>query len=505
MRKEVYLFAIVSSLLLSFWITAQQNVLNADAVCYLLSAEHLSQASIKSAMQLCGQAKWPFYSVLIHAVATGLHLSYQTAAYLLNGSLTLLSVLVFIRIVKELGGSNRVLWLSAFVILLSHEFNSVREYIIRDHGFWAFYLSSILCLLCFFREGRWLWALGFSASLFIATLFRIEGAVFLLIAPFLSWCLFKLPLKTRFAYFLKLNAIPLVLLTMLIGWLVLHPNESMAQLGRVAEVPHQIVNGFKLMGERFVLTKAGLSQHVLSMESANEAGFVLVLVIAVWYLLAVIHNISLPYACLVAIAWLRRVHPLTSAAFVVLVGYVLINLAITLGFLAERLFLSKRYLIALSLVLMLWVPFALDYLISQWAKQRSRIALLVLTFLIAFSSVGGIFEFGHSKAYILQAGNWLSQHIPASASFYTNDYLLMYYSHHFGNDIFVTQQNYTPITKIAEGKWKQYDYLALRLGKSESAATRAILREINFLPIQEFSNKHGDRVVIFKVALGEKH
>ena len=76
------------------------------------------------------------------------------------------------------------MWLAAGVILLSHELNSVREYIIRDHGFWTFYLSSLFFLLRFFKKPIKSYALGFSLSLAIATLFRVEGSLFLLFLPF---------------------------------------------------------------------------------------------------------------------------------------------------------------------------------------------------------------------------------------------------------------------------------------------------------------------------------
>ena len=75
------------------------------------------------------------------------------------------------------------MWFALGVILLSHQFNSVRQYIVRDHGFWAFYLVSLYFLLKYVEDVSWKNALAWSASLLMATLFRIEGAIFLLTLP----------------------------------------------------------------------------------------------------------------------------------------------------------------------------------------------------------------------------------------------------------------------------------------------------------------------------------
>lgn len=493
----VYLFGIFTSLLLSIWVINQETVINTDAVCYLLSAEMIDASGLRAAMHLCGQAIWPFYSFLIHGLVKISPLSYQAAAYSMNAVFTALSVFFFIRIVKELGGAGRVLWLAAFVILLSHEFNSVREYIVRDHGFWAFYLASIFFLLRFFNTLTIKPALLFSASLLMATLFRIEGAIFLLAVPFLTWFLTQYSLKARLKYFLMLNLLTLLIGVGILAWLLLHPQETLTQLGRVAEVPNQFLNGFKLISERYVLTKNSLAEHVLTMESASEAGFVLALVIFVWYVLSVIQNLSFGYALLTSYAWIRNIHPLKGVGLLVVLGYLFINVVITFGFLAEKLFLSKRYLIALSLVLMLWVPFALHHLLNQWSLHKQRLFSILVCVFIFISALGGIFEFGHSKAYISRAGNWLAVNVPTSASLYTNDYMVMYYSKHFGSDIFKIREAYKQIDTIAQGKWKQYDYLALRLSKKEAANVEMVLKEIQMKPITEFNNKHGDRVVIF--------
>ncbi len=498
--RLLYIFAFTASILLSFWLAYRETVINPDGICYLMSAQMVGSAALNEVMHLCPQSQWPFYSVLIYGLAHITHLSYAVSAYLLDSLFSLFSVVTFILIVKELGGSRRVLWLAAFTILLSHEFNSIREYIIRDHGFWAFYLVSMYFLLRYFRQPKLITASVFSVSLVVATLFRIEGALFLLGLPFLSWFDFRYPLKQRAIHFFSLNLLTIFISIVIGTWLISHPAHSSLQLGRVAEIIHQLQHGLTLMLDRYQTMQAALAQYVLTTDSQHDAGVVLLLVMVAWYVVHILDALSWIYGALVIYAWWRKITSFTSYATLVVGGYLAINVMVTFCFLAERSFLSKRYVIALALVLMLWVPFALNELIEKKSKLRERILLGIAAFFIFISSMGGIIDFGYSKSYIHTAGNWIADNVPADATLYANDYQLMYYSQHFGYRLFENFAVYSQINAIAKGRWRQYDYLALRLGeKEEGDDMAALMREITLSPVHVFSNKRGDRVAIYKI------
>src|SRR5579883_3069988 len=464
----------------------------------MLSAQMIGQTGLHDAMHLCGQARWPFYSTLIYGLAYPTHFLYVTAAYILDGLFSACSVITFILIVKTLGGSQRVLWLATGVILLSHEFNSVRQYIIRDHGFWAFYLLSLFCLLHYFRHPRWLVAWGFSISLAVATLFRIEGAIFLLMLPFLSWVALRCPFRMRAICFLTLY-LPVLIIAFAIGiWLLLHPQQTLAQLGRIGEVVQQIHDGLLMVVTNYQSTKTALATHVLSQDSISDAGLVLLVTMVGWYLMSVINNLSWIYSCLTLYAWRRKTAIFAPSAKWVLGGYIFVNVLITFGFLLEHLFLSKRYLIALSLIFMLWVPFALDDLLQRGSSPRYRKLFLLSVLLIVITSLGGFLNFGHSKKYIREAGDWLADHLPPQAMLYANDDQLMYYSQHFGTQIFDKMQRYHHLDIMANDQWKQYDYIALRVNQKDKDSHNA-LQNIPLSPVQVFNNGRGDAVIIYAV------
>lgn len=498
-QKVLYAVLVITSLVLSLWISVRETVINPDAICYLSSANILGRQGITAAMQLCGQAQWPFYSMLIYGVAKITYLPLTAAAFGLNAIFTLLSTFLFVVIVKELGATMRVQWLALLTILCSHEFNYVREYIVRDHGFWAFYLLSMWALLRYFRDLEWRYAFAWMGSMCVATLFRVEGALFLLLVPFIAWFCANLSMRERVTAFFTLNLPGILAVTALAVWVMSHQQQSLEKLGRVVYITDQLQHGWSLIAERYTNTKTALMQHVLNSDSMRDAGLLLGIVLAVWYILNVLGNLSWIYAVLVGYAWYKRVPRIAVSAKAVVYGYLIINLMITAAFFAEHLFLSRRYLIALSLIFMLWVPYALEVLLIQWQLKRMRFATILVAVCMFASAMGGIIDFGYSKTYIRTAGEWLSEHASTQAKIYANDIQLMYYSQHFGDVIFMKEKEFQDLSVIAQGRWKQYDYLALRLGHDLSPQEAQLLKEIGSAPVVEFKNKRGDRVAIFAI------
>jgi hypothetical protein len=492
--RTAYFFAGFMSLLLSFWIGYHQTVINPDAVCYLLSASEVGKGGINAAMHLCGQASWPFYSVLIYAFSKITLLSLTTSAYVLDGLLTFITVLTFLSIVEMLGGSRRVLWLAAFVILTSHQFNSVRQYIVRDHGFWAFYLLSFLFMLRFLSEQTLKNALGFSLSLVMAALFRIEGVVFLAVVPFLAF-MNGGSLGTRLISFLKLNVVGITAAVLLVLAVLWHP-QLLNKLGRVPELFNQLVNGYSLILFRYAVAKGSLVAHVLPAEAARDAGMVWVAVLIGLYFANIINNLSWVAAILVGYAWLSGVTArFTREAKLVLYGYLAINAVVLAIFFAQRIFFAKRYLIALILVLLLWVPFALDKLLRE-PGSRQRVLAYIAMLALFISSLGVITNTGTSKHYIREAGDWLGHNLPPASKFYTNDIQLAYYANQYGNTIFDVMQDQRKDTAMP---LQAYDYAALRIGKNKEEAVASAVKAARAELLHVFENKNGDQVTIYKI------
>jgi hypothetical protein len=492
----VYCLGILLSVTLSIWLTASETVINPDGICYLASAADIASAGLQAAAQLCDQAKWPFYSALIFGVEQGTHLSYATAAYTLDGLLSLISVVSFIYLVRLLGGSIQTLWLAAAIILFAHEFDTVREYIVRDHGYWAFYLVSLVCLLQYFRQPRWYFAWGWSLSMLAATLFRIEGALFILFLPLAVLLATDRCWLVRVRQYAQLNLLLLLGILAAGVWLLFFSGRQAAHLGRLMEVQAQLLHGVLTLQQNFQQAAHQLAAHVLSPYAANQAGVLLFLLLASWYGYSLLAALTFIYVLLIAVAWKNKLLQLDTSARCVLWGYVAVNFIITAVYLAENLFISKRYLVAMTLVLMLWAPFALAHLLQTRRQHKLFFAGIII--LLLANAVSGLYHFGASKNYIHEAGTWLEQNVPENAVLYSNDEQVMYYSRHFGNNLFAAARANEDLAAIAHGQWKHYDYLALRLVKQQRAANPA-LQEINSSPVQVFANRRGDAVLIYRI------
>jgi hypothetical protein len=96
----------------------------------------------------------------------------------------------------------------------------------------------------------------------------------------------------------------------------------------------------------------------------------------------------------------------------------------------------------------------------------------------------------------------LSTHVAKSQSLYANDFQLMYYSQHYGNDVF--KQLPIDLNRIANNQWRHYDYIALRSSKHDDDKTTTIEQAMALSPVVTFSNTRGDTVRIYQISTVEK-
>jgi len=166
--------------MLTMWAITVDPIVNPDAILYFSVADEFALGNFSNAFTLY---KWPFYSGFIAFVQAITGLSTQNSAYLLNSILYIIAVFGFLACVHALGANQRTLVIAAILILLFPSLNKYRAFIIRDAGFIAFYLWMIFHLIQGINKqqfSNFVWA---SVFIVLATLFRIEAIVPLLILP----------------------------------------------------------------------------------------------------------------------------------------------------------------------------------------------------------------------------------------------------------------------------------------------------------------------------------
>lgn len=474
-----------ASLILSLLAILTQDAVNSDGICYLRSAAAVLRLHTP-AMHLCGQGAWPFYQMLIAGVAVLTRLPLPAAAGLLNATFSLGTVLIFVGITFNLTRHTRIRWLSVAVILTAHHFNAFRPDVIRDHGYWFFYLLSVYWLLHFvdasdFKQ-RFVSAVFWGFSLFTATLFRLEGAVSLILLP---WFVFILPHRTlpqKVGAFFCLNSVLLMLLPLTALWLASHPLQS---LGRFDYLVSQMTHGGQLLLDHWQVAVGMMKEQVLSVYSAPDAAYILALALTAYYILGLLDVLTPGGFVLVIYALWRRSAGIAQNKLFVLVACAFVNVILTSFFLAQNFFLARRYMMALSFILMLAVPFALDDLIRQWPKRRWPLVLAVLV--LAASAAGGLHRFGPSNSYVRASGEWLALHTAETDRIYSNDEVVLYYAGRPDRELF--RQDRTPNDSLCA-----YDWLALRLKNHENRTVDSCA-----VFVREFHNRHGGTVRVYRV------
>ena len=500
---DIRLPAVVLSLLISAWITYSTDVINNDGILYLSAAKLVSGGSWGAACQLSELHCWLLFPVLISLTGKLTTLSLENSAYLLDAVLSGLMVYMFLTLARELGASRRTLLFAAFVILLHPYLNESRADIIRDHGYWLFYLTAILFFVRYWRYPGWRQAFAWTSAAAVATLFRIEGLVFSLTLPLVLAVDTSKCVNERMLLMLKASAFTAVLVTGLLGWLMLDPALSLDQTGRLLEPVTRMTEIWEQLDTGMKDKAEVIGDEVLGKHLDHYA------LKALWSMLGMIilfkiFSMHTPvYSLLLLFKRFRiRFNPPAGLARVI-VWLIILNLVVLLVELLTRYVLSGRFAAPLVLVLMLVVPFALDALYDQWQLRDSYpwqkwLLYPVVIAALLFMSVDGLYSTGKgSKTYLREAGFWLQERVTPATRVFSNNDRVTYYS---GMDIDWGRRPGGRWTKemLKRGGWRKYDYVAIHVGYGDLTLREQIENSLG-MPDETFSNSKQDSVLIFRI------
>jgi len=500
---EFQLIAILASLISSYIALSYHQPFNVDGIIYLNAATAFLQGGLHQAFSVY---HWPFYPIVIALVSKITHLHTESAAFLLNCALNTLTFVTFITLIKEFGGSRRVQFFGLLIILIYPYLNHDRDNILRDFGYYAFALLSLLYFIRYLRFRNWHYALLWSSSIFVAALFRVEGFVILACAPF-AVLLQRYPtFKAKILSFLQINCLSFVGITLAITYLLLFHRHDPALAQQISNFTYY----FQQYTPSLLLTSLNDKVTVLQQGLFSDNDFVSIPIFLLTgaigiFLDSFINAIGLLYLGLSYYALRYHLVPADRAAALAWLTYVLLNLLIVISFLISAFFLATRYVALLSLLLILATPFSLVAIYENWRQQKpcftgkKWVFPLICVFLgaLAIDSIG---HFGPSKAYITSAGSWIDNHTASSARLFSNDAQLIYYSHRTSTEeLLPILSNKDPLFILQNNDLKNYNYLALLLRHDELIELPKIIAFLQSHPIQTFQNQRGDTVLIFEL------
>lgn len=470
------------------------QILNHDAILYLRVADIYTAQGLQAAYHLY---HWPFYSLLIGAVSQVTGLSSYHAACLINILFQVGITTVFLSLIKTLGGTQRHQWVALAVIILFPTFQSYRAYIVRDFGFWLFYLLAIKACLQFVEKKTWSFALLWTFSIIAATLFRIEGLFFFLVQPLFILFIGQDPFWLRARAFLKMNTflgIVILLGLCLVG--IVH--RSLWEIGRFNNIHDALYAGVKIKNNILHLSQV-LSDNFLIQPGLHDAipmAISSIIGLVIYKMVKVVH----PVYALLSIYGMLKCQVGTLAQRGQLWGFMVLNSVLVLYFAALFDFLSSRYVMGFALTSLIWAPFGIERLLVKYFQQnyafkQGRWAIVSVGIIMGYLGIYHIIHKSSDKLYVREAANFLKQKISSSQLLYTNVPQLLY---DVKGASLQWDKEYDPgLTRLKTENMKNYDFYAIQLIKDDTNNINKL--DHLFSPIKPviFESHHGSQIFIY--------
>lgn len=491
-RLRIPLVTIIAVVFLEIWSINSGRLINFDGILYLRSADAFANFDFSSAYAIY---RWPLYSALIALGSQLFAISLTTSAYVINGLFQIILTLVFINLVKQLGGNRRCQWF-ALAILIAHPYLSdYRSYIIRDFGYWAFLLLGISSLATSATKQQIRYALLGSISLIISTAFRVEGLIFVLLLPISFLFIRQFAFSQRLKY-LFFGWLPLIL--GIISVVVLAQIYADANLRSVGRMDHVLNLSYAIPTIRDNVTSiiADMKSSVLDYQAQHGASVIVIGGLLVLMLFEIIKVTNIFLFLMGAYAAKRHFVPKSFAKR--LCKFTLyINLGILLYFVGTFNFLTGRYVIPISLIVLLWVPFTIEHMYQYFCvSQNNKLkywyypaTMCILAGLLAYN----LSHWRYDKTYIRDAGQWTQRHITDSQPLKSNNAEYLFYSRGIIKE---WDQRFQTDTQDLLQQASIDDAVAVKLNKKQALKLLPTLHNWKFLAT--FQNKKGDRLIIMQ-------
>lgn len=498
------LFCVIASVALSLWAIYTDPIINNDGVAYVRQSGLLADGQWSIAF---ADWKWPFYPFLMMLVSAVLPLPYdvipgvtfKAAGHLINTVCISLVVVLFVAVTRALGGQSRRLTILAAIVALAHPaFNEYRSFLIRDPGFLAAYLAALYCLLLCRTHSSWRPRIAVLVLLLIASLFRIEGVLFLLMSPVLFVLLRGDGVKRNWSIMI-LATVALLGGGLVMAWWILVPDGTLSFSSVLNQPLKVILTTWEQISTALSAKVHLLRETFLSRYSADDVYVLFGLIVVAIVGSAVLSELTVPFAVLAVYGYTSRLCFADRGHRQIWLALLAINLLILLGFVLFRgELLAPRYLLTMSVTALLAVPFVLERLLRRirWNDVKGwRLVLSVIVLLwVAGESINGINN-PTRKLHLRDAGLWLQPYTGETGSLVTNDRRILYYAGRWSDRTHVELKLAQLLQGLDQERWSTPRFTAIRLKDGQQAA--GVIDAIGHEPIERFNNNRGDRVLIF--------
>lgn len=487
-EKHLPLWAGISAAIIAAWIVLQSHgVINNDGILYIEAAKQFANREWARGFALYN---WPLYPLLIATVSYLTPLEFQASAHATSILFFAMTGAGIALLAKEFGGDRRAM-LAAILLLLCSPYvvRSLLPMVIRDHGFLAFHIWSLVFFLRFNRIPSWTNAGIWGVAATIATLFRIEGIIYLAFLPLVMLMTTTHPMKTRLQLLLKAQTVSILIGVLIGGLLLFHPAIGMQSMGRLADPINMGKSAFSQLSQGLADKADIYGTSVLGPFLENFALTGLTLTLAL--ILLIKAAASAGWLQLAFAAYSRTV-PKQAFVFKWLMLLGLINGAIIL---LSAFVLSTRYLLPIATLILIMGAFGLAALFQSTYKNKWALSGIVVALLLQTAST--LWPFNHKNRYELEAAAWVKSHISSEMRVYFDRGRLRYYA--TGDSSNRKEEPWEEVQRLLNSDaLKQYDFVLLHVSQRHSEQQNFIKHKLG-TPIATFKNQSGGQVQVYRV------
>jgi hypothetical protein len=497
-RKQLFWCLPIAAALLAGWMQyIQHGWINPDSVLYFEAAKLFALGEWKQAVNVFA---WPLYSILIAATHKLTGLDIQLSAQVLHALFFAITTFSFLKIIQLAGGSSRVMLASALILFSSQYLvGDILEMLMRDQGFWAFFLSSLVFFIKFYKTKRYQDAIFWQICIIIATLFRIESISYLMLLPAILLFAQQEAWKLRLHNFLKCHFLNISLGVFILSALLLHNDLSMSNFGRLREVftPHFYQEFTFQLSNKSVI----MSQQVLGKYLEDFATQGLLLTFLYVMIVKAISSTGIVNVSLAMFTIKSKRQLMDDQAFRVLRAATIIAIINMALIITKTFVLSGRYVLALSFILMIFASFYLADLFKYLeSKSNSDRKLKWLTIaLIGFmllSLVKNILPKAEGYNYMQDAVAWVKTNNKENKPVFYDDSRVRFYA----GESFVGAgtDSWSNVTSAIENQSiQQYDFLLINLSAKHPEREKLITEKLaQYNEVKRFTSHKAKKTLI---------
>jgi hypothetical protein len=512
---KLHLMIVIFGILIAAQIQyIQHGWINPDSVLYLESAKLFVQWQWKEALQVWN---WPLYPIcisLVHKITT---LNIHTSAQLLNVIFFGITTYSFIQIIR-LGGGQQLTIVAGALILLSSQYivGDVLKMLMRDEGFWAFYLTALVFFIRFYQNPNLKDALLWQLSVVIATLFRIEAITYLVFLPSILLIVKYANFKTRLKHFAMAHSFNLALSISLISALAFYSDVSMKKLGRLEEI--FTLNLFQELTRKLFTQSAIMAENVLGKHLDEFAipALLLTFIYVIIYktvtsaglfnVLLAFFGIKRQYAKVNSqrVELIEKTECIETKTFDVMIAVGLISI-LNMSLIITKVFvLTGRYVVAFTFLLMIIASFQLGYFIKRYSvkgskQSRLKWAPVALCVLMLLGLVKNILPKMKGYNYMQSAVEWVINHdsnaLKNNKIFFNESRLRYFAGAPFIGGWDDTEAQFLQV--INNKTVYQFEYLLLATTKKEfESIERSLMRIPEYKVIARFNDAKEKKMVL---------